>query len=88
MVSASDTSNGSALSSCPQTLASANTLLDVAVVDQHGIAPGTHTKAQVRFLYQHTHLACELAVAVGQHRKSWFIALLFAPLEHDERIVH
>ena len=41
-------------------------LLDGAVVYEHGVAPGTMTKAHIRLIDQHAHLAGELAVTVGQ----------------------
>jgi hypothetical protein len=35
------------------------------IIDEHGIAAGTQTKAQVGAVDEHAHLAGEFAIAIG-----------------------
>ena len=86
MVSASDTSKGS-VGAVIAVIRLDKHLLNLAVVYQHGVAPGAHAKAQVRLFNQHAHLAGKLAVAVGQ-QKDLISPDLLAPLEHHKGIVY
>ena len=40
-------------------------LHDDPIIDEHGIAPGTQTKAEVGAVDEHAHLAGEFAIAIG-----------------------
>src|SRR5258708_1716890 len=61
-------------------------LLYLPVLHIHAVAPGALAEPEVIFLYQHAHLAGEVAGAVRQHLDV-FYAQALGPLVHDVGVV-